>query len=55
MKERVWRSNEKMSERKTKVQTGTGGEGERVMTEDGQFGSGRREKYGEKSRRDAWQ
>lgn len=33
---------------KTKVQTGTGGEGGRVMAGDGRFGIGRREKYGEK-------
>lgn len=37
-----------MSEGQTKVQTGTRGESERVMAGGGRYGSGRREKYGEK-------
>lgn len=38
----------KTSESKTKVQTGTGGGSERVTAGDGRFGSGCRDKCGEK-------
>lgn len=48
MKEEARKQKRKMSEQKTKVQMGTGGQSERVMVEDGRFGNDKREKYGKR-------